>query len=244
MEVGIKTDIGRIRDINQDFYYISSSTDCHLFIIADGMGGHKAGEIAAKIAIETISSSLEKNLKNLKLDDNYIKNSIEDSIWKANEKIYKMSLENDKCFGMGTTVTLAYENDNRIFVGHVGDSRAYLLRDNVLHQVTTDHSLVEELIRNGSISKEEAKYHPQKNIITRAVGTSKEIEVDLIVKKKIKGDILLLCTDGLTNMVDDVEIKELLCNNENIQRACELLVELSNNRGGYDNITVLTIKFK
>lgn len=243
MEIGVKTDIGKIRNINQDSYYISFYEDCPIFIIADGMGGHKAGEIASKMATKIISSSLEKDLKNLKLDDD-IKNTIEDSIWVANEKIYNKSLEHEEFSGMGTTVTLAYKVNGKIFIGHVGDSRAYLLRDGELHQITKDHSLVEELIRNGSISREEANVHPQKNIITRAVGTSKEIKSDLMVKENLKDDILLLCSDGLTNMVSDDEIKELLLNNKDIQKTCELLVEISNDKGGLDNITVLAIKFK
>ncbi|CCQ96060.1 Serine/threonine phosphatase stp [[Clostridium] ultunense Esp] len=243
MEIGVKTDIGRIRDINQDAYYISSHKEHPLFIIADGMGGHKAGEIASRMAVEIISSRLEKDLKRLELDDSGIKDKIVCSISKANEKIYRKALEEEKFSGMGTTVTLAYKNNEKIFIGHVGDSRAYLFRKGVLSQITKDHSLVEELIRNGSISKEEAKLHPQRNIITRAVGTSKEIESDLIVQENNKGDILLLCTDGLTNMLMDEEIKEYLLVNEDMQKVCDELVKLSNDKGGYDNITVLAIKF-
>lgn len=243
MEIGVKTDIGRMRDINQDAYYISSHEEHPLFIIADGMGGHKAGEIASKMAVEIISSNLEKDLKRLELDDSGIKDKIECSISKANEKIYEKALEEEKFSGMGTTVTLAYKNNEKIFIGHVGDSRAYLFRKGVLSQITKDHSLVEELIRNGSISKEEAKLHPQRNIITRAVGTSKEIEADLIVQENLKGDILLLCTDGLTNMLMDDEIEEYLLVNEDMQKVCDELVRLSNEKGGYDNITVLAIKF-
>lgn len=243
MEVGVKTDIGKIREINQDAYYISRYKEHPLFIIADGMGGHKAGEIASKMAVEIISSILEKNYNNFCLDDDSIKKNIISSIIKANEKIYNKSLEDEEFSGMGTTVTLAYKNNKKIFIGHVGDSRAYLFRKGNLSQITTDHSLVEELIRNGSISKEEAKNHPQRNIITRAVGTSKEIEADLIVEEKLKDDILLLCTDGLTNMLMEDEIKEYLLINEDMQKLCENLVMLSNEKGGFDNITVLAIKF-
>jgi len=243
MEVGAKTSIGRIRDINQDSYYISPNNKYPLFIIADGMGGHKAGEIASKMAVEIISSSLENDSENIIMDENYIINRIKNSIWRANDEIYKKSLERNECSGMGTTVTLVWDINGKFYIGHVGDSRAYLLRGNNLYQITEDHSLVEELIRNGSISREEAKHHPQKNIITRAVGTNKDIEVDIIVEDKYKGDILLLCTDGLTNMLNDDEIKELLLVNENIQKACEYLVELSNNKGGFDNISVVAIKY-
>lgn len=243
MEIGVKTDIGRVRDINQDAYYISSFKDHPLFIIADGMGGHKAGEIASNMAVEIISSNLEEDLNSLELDDSSIKVWIQNSMNKANKEIFDKSLKDEKFSGMGTTVTLAYTNNQKIFIGHVGDSRAYLFRKGVLSQMTKDHSLVEELIRNGSISKEEAKLHPQRNIITRAVGTSNDIEADLIVKEKLKDDILLLCTDGLTNMLMDEEIKEYLLINEDMQKVCEELVRLANEKGGFDNITVLAIKF-
>ena len=144
---------------------------------------------------------------------------------------------------MGTTVTLAYIMDNKIFIGHVGDSRAYIYRQDELSQITVDHSLVEELIKNGTISKEEAKYHPQRNIITRAVGTSKDIQIDVNIITKEKGDILLLSTDGLTSMLDDDEIKNTIALYDDVQIVCDELVKLSNDRGGYDNITVMAIKF-
>ncbi len=243
MEIGAKTDIGEVRDRNQDAYFISSSVSHPLFIIADGMGGHKAGEIASNMVINVMSTQLKEELKKSVLDDEDIQNKIEDSIAIANEKIYKKSLEDEKFSGMGTTVTLAYERDGRIYIGHVGDSRAYILRENTFYQLTRDHSLVEELMRNGSISKEEAKNHPQRNIITRAVGTSEDIEVDIIVKKRYKNDILLLCSDGLSNMLSDDEIKEVLLGSPSMNKACEDLVKLSKNKGGFDNITVLAVKF-
>ncbi|NMB27618.1 MAG: Stp1/IreP family PP2C-type Ser/Thr phosphatase [Tissierellia bacterium] len=243
MEIGIKTDVGKIRDNNQDAYYISPKGDYSLFIIADGMGGHKAGEIASKMAIDIISNSLKSLLTDLTVEDKDIEDRIKNSIYEANDKIYKKSIEDEKFSGMGTTVTLAYVIDEKIFIGHAGDSRAYLFKNGILSQLTKDHSLVEELIRNGSISKEEAKHHPQRNIITRAVGTSKEIKADLVVEPKSKDDILLLCTDGLTNMLDDDEIRDSLLINKDIQKACEELVRLSNDKGGFDNITILAVKF-
>lgn len=243
MEIGVKTDVGIVRDNNQDAYYVSSNKDYPLFIIADGMGGHKAGEIASEMAIEIISKNLSNHLISSSVADEDIKDRIQDSISEANNKIYKKSMEDEKYSGMGTTVTLAFIADDKIFIGHVGDSRAYLLRNSILSQITEDHSLVEELIRNGSISKEEARYHPQRNIITRAVGTSMAIKADVIVESICKNDILLLCTDGLTNMVDDNQIKDFLINSEDIQKSCEELVKLSNNKGGFDNITVLAVKF-
>lgn len=243
MEIGVKTSIGRIRDINQDSYYISRDIKCPLFIIADGMGGHKAGEIASNMAVEIISSSFENQINNVDLNDDNIIAIIRSSICKANDEIYEKSIEKEEYSGMGTTVTLAYENQGKIFIGHVGDSRAYLLRNSTLYQVTKDHSLVEELVKNGSITREEARFHPQKNIITRALGTDKEIEIDVIVKEILQEDILLLCTDGLSNMLSDDEIKKALIESENMQEACELLVQLSNEKGGLDNISVVAVKF-
>lgn len=241
MEVGVKTDVGRIRDNNQDAYYVPSKEDKPLYIIADGMGGHKAGEIASRMAIKIISDYFN-SLSNQLQTDKKIKDLIENSIDEANKEIYKKSIEDEKFSGMGTTVTLAYIINEKIFIGHVGDSRAYLLREETLSQITEDHSLVEELIRNGSISKEEARHHPQRNIITRAVGTSKVIKTDIIVESKCKDDILLLCTDGLTNMLEDEKIKDSFLENEDIQKACEDLVTLSNDKGGFDNITILAVK--
>lgn len=246
MEIGVKTSKGKIREINQDSYYISDDENCPLFIIADGMGGHKAGEIASRMAVEIISSSFLDQIKgsSSEMDDDSIINAIRNSIYKANDEIYRKSNEVEEYSGMGTTVTMAYENNGKLFIGHVGDSRAYLLRDNQLWQMTKDHSLVEELIKNGSITREEARFHPQKNIITRALGIDKEVEIDLIVKEKFKDDILILCTDGLTNMLNDDEIKELLISSDNMQKACDFMVQLSNEKGGLDNISVVAVKFK
>lgn len=246
MEIGVKTSKGKIREINQDSYYISDDENCPLFIIADGMGGHKAGEIASRMAVEIISSSFLDQIKgsSSEMDDDSIITAIRNSIYKANDEIYRKSNEVEEYSGMGTTVTMAYENNGKLFIGHVGDSRAYLLRDNQLWQMTKDHSLVEELIKNGSITREEARFHPQKNIITRALGIDKEVEIDLIVKEKFKDDILILCTDGLTNMLNDDEIKELLISSDNMQKACDFMVQLSNEKGGLDNISVVAVKFK
>ncbi|NLJ78572.1 MAG: Stp1/IreP family PP2C-type Ser/Thr phosphatase [Tissierellia bacterium] len=243
MEIGVKTDIGKVRDRNQDAYFVSSSEEPPLFIIADGMGGHKAGETASNMAIEITSTQLVKGLRQSTLSDDEIQKNIEGSIDMANREIYRKSLSDESLSGMGTTTTIAYINDGKVHIGHVGDSRAYILRENTLCQITNDHSLVEELIRNGSISAEEAKNHPQRNIITRAVGTNEYIEVDLVIKKIYRGDILLLCSDGLSNMLGDDEIREILLGSTDMKEASQNLVELSKDRGGFDNITVLIVKF-
>lgn len=244
LNIGVKTDKGKIRDNNQDAYYLPADCDNPLFIIADGMGGHKAGEIASNLAIDLVSESFNKNLGAGLEGEDLVKASIHKSINIANKSIYEKSKKEKAYAGMGTTVTLAYIDEDHIYIGHVGDSRAYILEDGNLGQVTEDHSLVEELIKNGSISKEEAKQHPQRNIITRAVGTEPDIDIDIFLLARDQVDILLLCTDGLTSMVDDNDIGKILIDVPNIEKACQDLVELSNKRGGYDNITVLAIDFR
>ncbi|NMA87444.1 MAG: Stp1/IreP family PP2C-type Ser/Thr phosphatase [Tissierellia bacterium] len=243
MDIGVRTDTGRIRENNQDSYYLPSEESKPLFIIADGMGGHKAGEIASNLAINIISENFNDFLNKGNINEKNIKNNIIESFNEANEKIYRKAMKEEECSGMGTTVVLAYISDENLYIGHVGDSRAYSLYGEEFLQITEDHSLVEELIKNGSISKEEAKTHPQRNIITRAVGTSRDIDVDILVLPKTAVEILLLCTDGLTSMLDDNEIKDTLINSENMQIACDRLVQFSNDKGGYDNITVLALEF-
>lgn len=244
MNIGVKTDRGKIRDNNQDAYYLPLAFDKPLFIIADGMGGHKAGEIASNLAIDLISESFRENFKKGIEGEDPVKANIHKSINIANKSIYEKSKKEKAYAGMGTTVTLAYIDEDYIYIGHVGDSRAYVIENASLRQVTEDHSLVEELIKNGSISKEEAKQHPQRNIITRAVGTAPDIEIDIFLLARDKVDILLLCTDGLTSMVEDNDIGKILVEESNIEKACQDLVELSNKKGGYDNITVLAIDFR
>lgn len=239
---GAVSEIGKMRENNQDAFYLAKDLSFPLYIVADGMGGHKAGEVASTMAMNII----EKNFLNNKVDllnDATIIKLIKKSIEEANTKIYLKSLENEKCKGMGTTITLAYIFKNKIFIGHVGDSRAYLIRKNKMFQVTEDHSFVNELIKTGSISREEAKTHPKRNMITRAVGTSSIIEMDLITKECEENDILILCSDGLFNMVKEDNIKEVFIEEENIQKACEILANIANINGGLDNITIVAVKF-
>ncbi len=242
MHIGSSTDIGKHREINQDSYFVSEEQELPLFIIADGMGGHKAGEVASKMAIDIIKEKILEKAKDIKLEENIIAEIIREAIESANVKVYEASKEKEECSGMGTTITMTYILDNKAFIGQVGDSRAYLLRDNELIQLTKDHSLVAELLRNGSITEEEAECHPQRNLITRAVGTDEGIDIDIVTEKLYEEDLILLCTDGLTNMVDDNEIKEVLLKRKDIKTACDELVNLANNNGGYDNITVVAVK--
>lgn len=244
MLVGACTDIGKIREVNQDSYYCCNKNDMALFIVADGMGGHKAGEIASKMAIDSIKKSFEDNSVLVKNGQILPTELIIRSLKNANVMILEKSKTDESCDGMGTTITLAYIYNNKIHIGHIGDSRAYLCRNNKLTQLTEDHSLVAELVKNGTISKEEAKFHPQKNIITRALGTDEDVDVDIIIKDIDKDDIYLLCTDGLTNMVNDDLIKNIILSSNNVQHICERLVYTANEAGGIDNSTAIIIKIK
>ena len=240
--IGVKSDVGIKRDNNQDSLYVSENKDVLLYLVADGMGGHKAGEMASTMARDIIQTNFMGN--KIKLDEeNNILKMIKSSIEEANTKIYLKSLEDEEFKGMGTTIILAYIFENQIYIGHVGDSRAYLIRDKEITQITEDHSYVNQLLKTGSITKKEAKNHPKRNMITRAVGSSSIIEIDLIAKESNQDDILLLCSDGLTNMVGDNQILKSFKNNEDVQESCDELVKLANDKGGIDNITVIAIKF-
>jgi protein phosphatase len=242
MVIGAISDVGRVRENNQDAYYASGDLSFPLYMVADGMGGHNAGEVASVMAMNIIEKSFLESKDELKNEDMVVK-LIKKIIEEANTKIYLKSLENEKYKGMGTTITLSYIFNEKICIGHVGDSRAYLIRDKDMLQITEDHSFVNELLKTGSITKEEAKTHPKRNMITRAVGTSSIIEMDLIIKEYNKDDILILCSDGLFNMLKEFEIKDVFMQEKDIQKACDTLATMANNRGGLDNITVLAIKF-
>ncbi|MBS3994303.1 MAG: Stp1/IreP family PP2C-type Ser/Thr phosphatase [Alkaliphilus sp.] len=243
MEVGACSHIGKVRDTNEDAYYISDN-ELKLFIIADGMGGHNAGEIASHIAIDTIKDYISKRIELFSMvsEDN-IDNIIKEAIIRANQVIFTKSSEEINYQGMGTTLTVVLIlSGNAIYIGHVGDSRAYLYHNDKFRQITQDHSLVGELLRNGSITENEARIHPKRNIITRALGTEHNIIVDLYKIEINNDDIIVLCTDGLSNVVDVEEIEDIIIRCHNIQEGCEHLVSLANERGGYDNITVVAIK--
>lgn len=243
MEVVGLTDVGLVREKNQDSFFISKDSSLSLFIIADGMGGHKSGEVASNDAIKIIKKEFLKNKSELVSKEKILK-LIERAVQSANKSIYEKSLEEIKYNGMGTTVSLSYIFEDMIIIGHVGDSRIYKFNNNKMKQLTEDHSLVNELVKSGKITKEQAKTHPQKNMITRAVGTSIDIEVDVEAFKYQKSDKLLLATDGLFNMVDETEIEKIINENSSILNSAEKLIDLSKANGGTDNITLVLIEFK
>ena len=236
-----KSDVGKVREMNQDYYYISNSLDeVQLYILADGMGGYNGGEIASKIAVETAKNYIENNFKEIEKDRDSIIQLLGSSMEYANMVVYEKSKENAELQGMGTTLEICLIYNNKVYIGHVGDSRIYRIRKEFIRKLTQDHSYVQKLVADGTITKEEAAHHPQKNMLMKALGCNAFVEPDVMVKGFLKDDILIMCSDGLTNMVDQETIYKMA--SKNIEQAPKDLVELANNNGGYDNITVVVIK--
>ena len=234
-----KTDIGRKRKINQDYVYASAQPVGKLpdlFIVADGMGGHNAGDYASKNTVETIVKEVESSG-----DEDDPRQILEEAIQKANHHIVQLAKESTELNGMGTTVVVATCMNDELLVANVGDSRLYVMGDTI-RQITVDHSLVEEMIRMGGLARSEARNHPKKNIITRAIGALDTVKVDFFDVKLERGDIVLLCSDGLTNMLEDEEIEKILKKPESIQEKTEHLVDAANENGGKDNIAVILIE--
>lgn len=236
-----KSDIGKVREVNQDYYYISDSLDeIQLYMLADGMGGYNGGEIASKLAIQTAKSYIQNNFKDINKDRDSIIQLIGSSIEYANMIVYEKSKENKELEGMGTTLEICLIYNNKAFIGHVGDSRIYRVRKEFMRKLTQDHSYVQKLVKDGTITQEEAVHHPQKNMLMKALGCNAFVEPDVMVKGFLKEDIIVICSDGLTNLVDQNEIFKLA--KKDIEQAPKQLVEIANKNGGYDNITVIIIK--
>lgn len=236
-----KSDTGKVREMNQDYYYISNSLDeVQLYILADGMGGYNGGEIASKIAVETAKNYIENNFKEIEKDRDSIIQLLGSSMEYANMIVYEKSQEREELHGMGTTLEICLIYNNKVYIGHIGDSRIYRIRKEFIRKLTQDHSYVQKLVKEGKITKEQAETHPQKNMLTRALGCNAFVEPDVMVKGFLKEDILVMCSDGLTNMVKtDIIYKEA---SKNIEQAPKELVKIANENGGKDNITVVIIK--
>ena len=236
------TDIGNVRTVNEDSYGVYKLDDnCFCAVVADGMGGHKGGQTASKLAVKTIINYVSKNLQKC-IDNPGLSNDIlTEAICKANEKIHIQALSNDELYGMGTTVVCVICVGGMAYVANVGDSRLYKI-DTAITQITKDHSFVQNLLDEGVITYEEAKEHPNKNVITRAVGTELNIEIDLFEFTIDSSTKILLCTDGLTNFVSDETIENLLLNYTPWE-ANDELIKCANANGGKDNITVVNIDF-
>lgn len=236
-----KSDVGKVREVNEDAFYISNSLDeVQLYMLADGMGGYNGGEIASKLAIQSAKNYIENNFKEIEKDKDSIIQLIGSSIEYANMVVYEKAKENKELSGMGTTLEVCLIYNNRAFIGHVGDSRIYRIRKEFMRKLTQDHSYVQKLVKDGTITQEEAAHHPQKNMLMKALGCNAFVEPDVMVKGFLKDDILIMNSDGLTNLVSQEEIfKEA---KKNIEQATKNLVQMANDNGGYDNITVIIIK--
>ena len=238
MEVFGLSDVGCLRELNEDSYCVhgfDDESEINFCIIADGMGGHNAGEVASQNAVKFIADELLKN------SEANIPKRLSDAISRANNRVYAMSKENSLQNGMGTTAVVGFINPKLAYIANVGDSRAYAIRNDEIVQITVDHSVVEEMVLNGYITKEEARNHPQKNIITRAVGTDESVVSDVFEYSYSEGDMLILCTDGLCNMIDDNEILKISQSEASAENICKKLVDRAKENGGLDNITVICV---
>jgi protein phosphatase len=232
LKFGVKTDVGRKRTNNEDSYRIID--DRRIFVIADGMGGHRGGEVASSIAVRMVCEHLQDIAKPIE------ENDLREALYAANSRIFQTALKDPSLYRMGTTAIVTVIRENKTLIGHVGDSRVYRLRDGELERITTDHSLVFQLVSEGKLTETEAKEHPNRNALLRAIGVDRSVEVDCIVLDDI-GERLLMCTDGLTEMVEEDSIKAILETHDDPQEACDNLVTLANENGGIDNTTVILI---
>lgn len=231
-------DVGRCRDINQDYIFLSEEPMGNLpnlFLVADGMGGHRAGDLASEYTVSRVCEAVTKSMQ--KIPFQILKGAFQ----YANQKLIEKAGESPAYAGMGTTLVAVTVQDDTAYVANVGDSRLYKI-GRTIEQITEDHSLVEEMVRMGEISKEEARNHPEKNIITRAIGVSETVEPDYFDTKLEKGECLLLCSDGLSNMLEDAQIKEILDRRTDLRSGAEELVREANRNGGKDNIAVVLIE--
>ncbi|MCI9093461.1 MAG: Stp1/IreP family PP2C-type Ser/Thr phosphatase [Coprobacillus sp.] len=241
MKVFTKTDVGMTRSMNQDSLLVSDNNrnGLNLYILADGMGGYKGGEIASKVAITAVSKYIIEKFDEIPKDKQSILNLVEDSIEFANSAIYEESEQDEELQDMGTTLEVVLIYKNKVYIGHIGDSRIYRVRKNKMKKITTDHSYVEKLIQDGDITREEAYNHPKKNLLIKALGTDEEACPDMIYTVLNKNDVIVICSDGLTNMLREEEILEVV--KEPNENCADVLVEEANLAGGLDNITVIVI---
>lgn len=244
------TDVGRKRNHNEDSFLVDD--ELQLYVVADGMGGHAGGGTASRIAVETIDKELRRARESREnpfistpnLQDALIPEALRTAVEKACLAIYTAAQEDPRLSGMGTTVISIVVRDDQAFFAHVGDSRAYLIRGELIQQISEDHSLVNEQIKAGMITPEEAKHSRYKNIITRSVGFEEEVQVDVMGVITEPNDVFLLCSDGLANMLEDREIHELVLGTPNFKDVPKRLIDMANERGGDDNITVIVVQMQ
>ena len=225
-----RTDVGKVRANNQDAPIVSEKL--RLYGVADGMGGHKGGEVASTSARDDLLRELEGKTPSVA--------ALSGAIEEVNRQIYHQQEHDDALTGMGTTLSVLWMSDNFVYIGHVGDSRVYLLRDGEFKQMTLDHSLVEQLVREGVLTEEEAQNHPMRNIITRAIGTDESVEVDVVVEERRKDDLWLACSDGLHGLVDDRQMRDAL-RQYAPEKAADVLLKAALDAGGRDNVTLVIV---
>lgn len=237
------TDTGCVRELNEDSYRIcgfKNGCEPGFCVVADGMGGHNAGEVASSLAVDFITNSLNDILHGNRTPD--IPRRINDALNSANQSIYKLSKKDSSRLGMGTTSVICAFADGEGYIANIGDSRAYACRNDEIYQITIDHSIVEEMVANGTITKEEARFHPQKNIITRALGSESSTKADIFEYEYKPGDSIVMCSDGLSGMVDDKEILKTVQSGKSSEYISKTLCSMAKSNGGFDNITVITIR--
>ncbi|BFT73168.1 Stp1/IreP family PP2C-type Ser/Thr phosphatase [Paenibacillus sp. P36] len=240
MKMVSRTDIGKVRLVNEDRAAIQHELNgLSLAIVADGMGGHQAGDIASQMAIDMISNELQSIHWGMPVDA--CKQVLKEAIEKANEKIYEFASGQESYHGMGTTVVAVIASQELLIIGHIGDSRAYKIAGESITQLTEDHSLVYELVKNGQITLEEADHHPRRNWITRALGTEPGVEVDLYEYSWRPGDTILICTDGLSGLVDSGDILRIVKSHAELDAAAKQLIQSALDEGGDDNVTVVLL---
>ena len=239
LTVAARSDVGMIRSGNEDSFFAHATKERGLFIVADGMGGHAAGEVASEMAVQIVSRELQD------LSDVYeasARERVAESLRFANRAIYERTIQEADKQGMGTTASVLIVQASRYLIGQVGDSRVYLLRDGALRQLTKDHSYVQEQVDAGFLTPEQARYHPYSNVITRCVGASDAVEPDTYTGELKPGDVFLVASDGLTGMVDDRRLQQLLLSRASAGRVVDALIAEANYRGGLDNITAIVVQ--
>lgn len=239
LTVAARSDVGMIRSGNEDAFFAHATRERGVFIVADGMGGHAAGEVASEMAVQIVSRELQE-LTEVHGEEARLR--VAESLRIANRAIYDRTIQESDKQGMGTTASVLVVSGSRYLIGQVGDSRVYLLRDGALQQLTKDHSYVQEQVDAGFLTPEQARYHPYSNVITRCVGASDTVEPDTYSGDLRVGDVFLVASDGLTGMVDDRRLQQLLLSRASAGRVVDALIAEANYRGGLDNITAVVVQ--
>ena len=239
LSVAAGTDVGRIRAGNEDSLYADADQERGLFIVADGMGGHAAGEVASEMAVQIVARDMAE-IRDLSGQD--VLDALAESLRMANRAIYERTIVEADKQGMGTTASCLMLGAKRWIIGHIGDSRVYLLRDGTFRQLTKDHSYVQEQVDAGFLTPEQARYHPYSNVITRCVGANAAVEADVLTGELQNGDLFLVASDGLTGMVEDPQLKKIMETRGSPGRMVDAMINDANRRGGLDNITAIVVQ--